>query len=259
MPTSDLPEPLVPRPAAGRIFTSRRRVRLADVTPSGRVRVDAIARYLQDIARDDSADSGLPNPMAWVVRRTAIVVGSAPVFQEQVDLATWCSGVGGRWAERRTTIAGDLGGLVETATIWVHVDPDTGRPARLGPEFAELYGDTAAGRKVDARLAHEAEPPATAVVRPWTWRSTDFDVLAHVNNAAYAATVEEAIAAEAAPSPSIDGCRIELEYRDPALLGSAATWAVAPTGDGFGLWVVADDRLAFTARLDGGTAGAATA
>ena len=250
MPTSDPPQLLVPRPAVGRIFTAQRRVRLGDVTPSGRLRVDAVARYLQDIARDDSADSGLPNPMAWVVRRTVIEVRSSPVFQEQVELATWCSGVGGRWAERRTSIAGDHGGLVETATIWVHVDPDTGRPARLGPEFAALYAETAAGRKVDARLGHDVEPPSAAVRRRWSWRATDFDVLAHVNNAAYAATVEEALAIEVA-SPSIDGCRIELEYRDPALLGSTAVWAVAPNGDGFGLWLIADERLAFTARVAG--------
>jgi acyl-ACP thioesterase len=225
-------------------------VRLGDVTVSGRVRVDAIARYLQDIARDDSADSGLPNPMAWVVRRTLIEVRQAPVFQERVELATWCSGVGARWAERRTTVAGEHGGLVETATIWVHVDPDSGRPARLGPEFAALYGDTAAGRKVDARLAHPAEVPPGAVVRPWLWRATDFDVLAHVNNAAYAATVEEALAADTVGPATIDGCRVELEYRDPALLGSVATWALAPSDDGLGVWVLADDRLAFTARLD---------
>jgi acyl-ACP thioesterase len=225
------------------------------VTSSGRVRVDAIARYLQDIARDDSADSGLPNPMGWVVRRTVIEVRQAPVFQERVELATWCSGVGARWAERRTTVAGEQGGLVETATIWVHVDPERGRPARLGPEFAALYGDTAAGRKVDARLAHPTEPPPGAIVRPWPWRATDFDVLAHVNNAAYAETVEEALAAEAAGPPTIDGCRIELEYRDPALVGSVATWALARSDDGLGLWLLADDRLAFTAQLERGGSG----
>lgn len=247
MSDRDLFEPFVARPETGRVFTTRRRVRLGDVAPSGRVRVDALARYLQDIARDDSTDSGLPNPMAWVVRRTAIEVVRAPVFQEHLELATWCSGVGGRWAERRTTLRGEHGGVVETATIWVHVDPASGRPARLGPEFAALYGDTAAGRKVDARLRHASEPPPGTPLRAWPWRATDFDVLAHVNNAAYAAVLEEALGADGRPVDALDGCRVELEYRDPALLGSTARWASVADDSGVSTWLVADDRLAFTA------------
>lgn len=250
MSRSDPSEPFVALPDEGRIFATQRRVRLGDVAPSGRIRVDALARYLQDIARDDSADSGLPNPMAWVVRRTAIEVVRAPVFQERVKLTTWCSGVGSRWAERRTTIAGEHDGLVETATIWVHIDPESGRPARLGPEFAALYGPTAAGRKVDARLSHDTEVPAGTPLRPWQWRATDFDVLDHVNNAAYAETVEEALTTDGIPATALDGSRIELEYRDPALLGSAAQWAAVPDEDGVAVWLLADDKLAFTARFD---------
>jgi acyl-ACP thioesterase len=91
-------------------------------------------------------------------------------------------------------------------------------------------------------------------VQPWSWRATDFDVLDHVNNAAYAATVEEALARSTEDGrgtlPPIDGCRIELEYRDPALVGSVAVWAVSGLGHQLGVWVVADDRLAFTGRVD---------
>lgn len=244
-------EVFVARPDHGRVFTTGRRVRLGDVDPSGRVRLDALARYLQDIARDDSADSGLPDPMAWVVRRTAIEVIRQPSFQEAITLTTWCSGVGGRWAERRTTIEGEHGALVETATIWVHIDPASGRPARLGPEFFVLYGPTAAGRKVDARLNHPGEAPGFAVAGPWSWRVTDFDVLGHVNNAAYASIVEEALAVGAnGDGPvNLDGCRIEFEYRDSAQPGSDATWSMAVQDTLVQVWVTADDQLAFTASV----------
>jgi len=43
---------LIPRPAQGRTFTSRRRVRLSDLDGRGRVRLDALARFLQDVAID---------------------------------------------------------------------------------------------------------------------------------------------------------------------------------------------------------------
>ena len=45
-------------------------MRLGDVDPSGRLRLDAIARYLQDVASDDAADAGLDT--GWVARRTLI-------------------------------------------------------------------------------------------------------------------------------------------------------------------------------------------
>jgi acyl-ACP thioesterase len=130
-------------PKQGRVVRRERRVRLGDVTPTGRVRFDALARYLQDIARDDSADSALENPMGWVVRRTAIQVHAWPQFQEALTLATWCSGIGPRWAERRTSIVGEHGAHVEATTIWVHVDASTGRPARLVAGFAERYAEAA--------------------------------------------------------------------------------------------------------------------
>ncbi|MEZ5168258.1 MAG: hypothetical protein R2695_17915 [Acidimicrobiales bacterium] len=65
---------ITPRPTAGRVFEAGRRVRLGDVDPSGRCRLDAVVRHLQDVARDDSADSELNDPMNWIVRRTLLQV-----------------------------------------------------------------------------------------------------------------------------------------------------------------------------------------
>ncbi len=116
---------LVPRPSSGRVVVGERRVRLADVDPTGRARLDALARYLQDAARDDSSGTDLENSMGWVVRRTLIEVRQAPRLEESMELATWCSGYGGRWAERRTEIRGDRGAVADSSTVWVHVDSTT--------------------------------------------------------------------------------------------------------------------------------------
>src|SRR5205823_11955056 len=62
----------LPPPAAGRVFTAGYPIRRTDVTPGGRLRLDALARYLQDVAEDDVADSGLREPYAWLVRRCAL-------------------------------------------------------------------------------------------------------------------------------------------------------------------------------------------
>ena len=58
----------------GRTFTAERLVRFGDLSRGGRLRFDALARYLQDVSGDDTADAGLVDDIAWVVRRTLVEV-----------------------------------------------------------------------------------------------------------------------------------------------------------------------------------------
>ena len=154
---------VVPVPASGRIYRAERQVRLGDVRPSGRLRLDALSRYLQDIANDDAMDAGLPNAMGWVVRRVVLELEPRlPSFRDKVELVTFCGGTGSRWAERRTDVCVDGEALARAAALWVHVDPVRRRPVPLPPEFLELYGEAAAGRSVAARLRHDPPPEGAA-------------------------------------------------------------------------------------------------
>jgi acyl-ACP thioesterase len=184
-------------PAAGRVYQGQRRVRLGDASPGGRLRFDALVRYLQDVANDDTRDAGFDDVMGWVVRRTEIEVRQFPVYLEPIALSTWCSGVGGRWAERRVHVVGEGGGHVEAATLWVHLDPDTMRPKVLPESFHALFGPSALGRTVRARRQHAEAPEDEGLVtarHTFPLRFTDFDVLNHVNNAVYWEAVEEELA-----------------------------------------------------------------
>ena len=165
---------------------------------------------MQDIASDDTTDAGLENDMAWVARRTAVELRTTPGFREPLSLTTFCSGFGSRWAERRVSILGEAGAAIETVSLWVHLDADSGRPVPLPPDFHEIYGEAAAGRTVSARLQHPGEVPADAVRQPWALRFTDFDLLGHVNNAATWAMVEDVLADRPHLRPPL---RAELEYR----------------------------------------------
>jgi len=180
-------------PATGRVFRAGRRVRLGDVDPTGRLRLDALARYLQDVSGDDTDDSDLPDAQDWVVRRTVVEQRQPAVLGERLELATFCSGYGSRWAERRVSILGDAGALVDAVTVWVHVDPVTGRPKALSPEFHALYDTAAAGREVLARQVHDPLDPSGTDVATFAWqpRATDLDVLDHANNAVAWAIVEQ--------------------------------------------------------------------
>ncbi len=150
-------------------------------------------RYLQDVSSDDTDDAGLVDAEGWVVRRTVIEQRTPARLGEQVELATFCSGWGSRWAERRVSITGDAGALIDAVTVWVHLDAATGRPLPLPTQFHDLYDEAAAGRVVNARQIHDpVEPDAEGVRRfPWPLRATDLDVLDHANNSMAWAVVEQ--------------------------------------------------------------------
>src|SRR5262249_59934689 len=82
----------LPLPRAGRVFTGGYPIRRADVTPDGRMRFDAVARYLQDVAEDDLAEAGLREPCDWLVRRYAITRRRFPQSGHAVRPAPVCSG-----------------------------------------------------------------------------------------------------------------------------------------------------------------------
>ena len=222
-------------------MTRTRRVRLGDVTPRGRLRLDATARYLQDVANDDATDSVLDRPMDWVVRRCVIEVTKPAVFNEDIELTTFCSGTGGRWAERRTSVVGNHGASIEAAALWVYVDIDTGRPKRLPPEFEEVWGSAAAGRKVRARLLHTDRPPPSTTADPsWPLRFCDLDLLGHLNNAVYWVAVEEQLQRRRELRWPL---RAEIEHRAGVLLDDVVRWVVADGDDGSVTgWLVRGDE-----------------
>lgn len=208
---------LVPRPREGRVFEQVVRPGFADCAPSGRIRLDALARWLQDVAYADVVDAGMAHTAVWVVRRTRIRVERFPHFGgDAYTLATFCSGLGRMWGERRTSISrlGQPDSDVETVSLWVHLDPVQWRPVPFTAEEATLYGTSAAGRRVTARLRHPA-PGSLNGGSVWNFRATELDIAGHINNAAYWEPLEEELLG--GPDPSrIDA---EIEYRSPCQPG----------------------------------------
>ncbi len=238
---------MVDCPAGGRRVTAKRRVRLGDVTPSGRLRLDALARYLQDVAADDVDEAGIPG--AWVLRRVALRVGRLPSFRDDVELTTFCSGTGARWAERRTTLSCGGEVSVESVALWVYVDAQ-GRPAPLEEWFFDLYGSAADGRRVGQRLKL-APPPADASRRPWVVRRTDLDVLGHVNNAIAWAVVEEELTRGEPLGGDGRIATAELEYRAAIDEGDGCEVRRSPVDGGFACWVTVGDDVRVAARVQG--------
>jgi acyl-ACP thioesterase len=234
---------LIDAPRSGRVFRHAALVGLADVTPAGRARLDALARWLQDAAWADVTDAGVEDEGVWIVRRMEVRVERAPRFGERLELATFCSGTGRLWAERRTIVRGAAGGHVEATALWVHLDRDGARPRPLPPSFDAVYGEAAGGRRVKARLHHPQAPPAGAARTPWAFRAADLDMAAHVNNAVYWAVLEESLAGAELPA----GWRAEIEHR---AAGAAGPAVVVTDGDLH--WVLAGDVVLASLRTGNG-------
>lgn len=214
---------------------------LADVGPDALIRFDALARYLQDVATSDVREAGVERAVAWVVRRTTIVVIEPLRYGERAEVSTWCSGTGASLAERRTSVRGDSGGAVEAVALWVSLDRQTLRPAPLEDRWFVLYRESAADRRVRARFVVPVDPAAAAASRPWPLRRADIDLMGHVNNAVSWSAVEDA--AGGAPAWG------QVEYRRPLDLDDVVM--VSAIGDSTGARIVlwAGDTPATAARV----------
>lgn len=236
---------LQPLPATGRRFSDTRRVRLDEAGPDGLLRLDALACHLQDVATDDYLDAGFGDDRSWVLRRLLVAVHAPAGFDETLTLTTWCSGLGSRWAERSTQLRGARGARVDAAALWVHVDPASGIPRRLAAEFEDVFGPSAAGRRVGATLAHPPAPTDDGALR-WTPRWCDLDVLGHVNNAAYWTAVLEEAATRGLDAPY----RAEIEHRAAVGAGQTLEAPVSVDADGtLRMWFVDDDGLCASALV----------
>jgi len=229
-----------------RVFVSRRAVHGTDVGLDGRLRLDALARYLQAAAEGDLAGAGYASTYDWVVRRTAVHVGSYPRLGQRLEVRTFCSAIGPRWAERTTTLAAGDGDaeLVRAVAVWAAVDRDSGRPCELGPDFLRVYGPSAAGRTVSARLSHPRPPERAGAAEPWPLRAADFDASGHVNNAVYWAAVEDVIAA-LGWVPAV----AEVEYHRPALPGCKPRLLFSPAPGEAWAWLLTDGHRLASARM----------
>jgi acyl-ACP thioesterase len=135
------------------------------------------------------------------------------------------------------SLVSDAGGRVELDSTWIHLGPDQ-RPARI--EDFGPYGE-AAGERIASTRLELPEPPEDAAHIPWRLRTTDADLLGHVNNAAYWQPVEHCL--DGSGLDTRRPHRARLDYRHPVDLGDDLVLRVE----------AADGRLSLGFSVDGTT------
>jgi acyl-ACP thioesterase len=238
-------EDLVPIPARGRTFTSGRRIRLSDMDDRGRLRLDSVARYLQDVAIEDVEETGwgLPEHL-WFIRSIRIDVLAPFLEDREVGLVTWCSGLAAIAAGRRWSLTGDRGGRIEVDSVWIHLGPGE-RPARLNG--FDVYAEATGDRIISTKLALSA-PASDGRRSPWPLRRTDADLHGHVNNAAYWQAVEERLSGA---QPDVRrSLRARLDYRKPMDVDDRLELLESSDERGLTLGFFVGDEMRAVARVE---------
>jgi acyl-CoA thioesterase FadM len=252
-------------PLAGDGFSSTFRVRFDEAGPDGLVRTSALLRYTQDLAAQHSEALGYDRAwyahqgLNWLVRTAAVDIRAAVPYGSGLVGTTRVVGFRRVWSRRETTF--ELGGtLVAVVRIdWVLLDR-RGAPARIPAEFERIFPAQGSGRPLQLGRVALAAPPSEAGRLVLSVRPQELDPLDHVNNAAYADWLEEAVLAATGPDGRrIVGAiprRVALEYALAAGPGEALdaiTWAEA---GGWSCRVVrsGDGAELLRARLEPGTA-----
>jgi acyl-ACP thioesterase len=201
------------------VFDREWPVRVADIDRTGRLRLDAAARHIQDVGQDYMHELGFDDshPL-WVVRRNIIDVIRPIEFQDMVRLRLWCSGTSNRWCQMRVRIDGRKGGLMESEAFWININRDTLLPSRMSDDFlAQLRRTTDVDRlRWKAYLTPGARDDAEQI-REYPVRFTDIDLFDHMNNAVYWSVVEDYLSAT--PERLGGPLRVTVEHEAPVALG----------------------------------------
>ena len=245
------------RKEGARFFEADYRVRTGDVDQEMRVRLDAVARYLQDIANDniEATDFGATDPF-WIVRRPIIAVIRPFTWPAGITAQRWCGALSTRWTNMRVRLTADHetnrfnpepreGGLIETEAFWINVN-EQGMPSRLTDEAFEMLSSMTDEHRLRWKSMNPATAPSVDEVtlpdREHVLRITDFDPFKHLNNAAYLEAIED----ELVDHPDLVDVphRAVVEYLRPITPGTPITlrrvreperllvWMLIPAPDG---------------------------
>jgi acyl-CoA thioester hydrolase len=107
-------------------------------------------RWVQDVATAHWFAAAPPedqSSVVWMVVRHEIDYQIPAVLGDEIILRTWIGAAAGLRFDRHTEIlrANDRKVLAKARTVWVPIDPTTGRPKRVSERVRNMFSVPAAG------------------------------------------------------------------------------------------------------------------
>ncbi len=247
-----------PIPDNRKVFERKYRIGMDEADPQSRVRLDAVARFVQDTGMDILAETelGKHDPF-WIVRRSIIDIIEPITWPGYARASWWVGAVSRHNMVTRQTMTGvptvsrfssaeRPAGRVETETFSVNVTRE-GRPspvsdATLAGWRADAVHDTLVWKPMNA-----ATPPVDQLeyfTSAFSLRTTDFDAFGHMNNAAYWHIVEYYL--QPLRSLHRGPYRAVIEFLKPIRPRREVLVSQTYTDDKLGLWLIADGAVTTT-------------
>ena len=208
-------------PESGYVYRTAWRVATGDIGGDLQLRLDGVARYIQEVGAENLVDAGEAEEHPhWLVQRTVVDVIEPITFPNDVSFSRWCSALSSRWCTMRVDLVGSDGGRIETEGFWIAINAKTLTPQRVTDTLIERFASTTTEHRLKWRpwLQDPAEP---GEAMPFTLRRTDIDLFEHVTNTAYWHAIHEVMAL--VPEVCTPPYRAVVEYRRPIKYGEDVT------------------------------------
>ena len=130
------------------------RVESADLDGLNHVNNVVYLRWVQDVATAHWFAGAPPEDQAsliWMVVRHEIDYQTPAVLGDEIILRTWIGAAAGLRFDRHTEIlrASDRKVLAKARTVWVPIDPASGRPKRVSERVRNMFSIAATGETMD--------------------------------------------------------------------------------------------------------------
>jgi len=195
------------------------KVRYSEANSKSELTYHALLNYLQDsstLHSEELGESGaqlLEQNMAWVLSFWQICIEDMPKLSEDISVKTWPYQTKGLFGLRNFCMENEKGDTIVNAnSIWVLIDPKTGRPLRITDEVSSHYPDEPklemdyCDRKISVPEVYEEK---SAITVPKYFIDTNN----HMNNAKYVMVAEEYLPED------FQVKEIRVEYKTAAILG----------------------------------------
>lgn len=200
-------------------YEFKSRVRYSEIGEDRKLTLDGILNYFQDCTTFHSEEVGLgmerleEKRRVWMLSAWQICAERYPVLGEQLTVQTWPYDFKGFYGMRNFALRNEVGELLAWAnSLWVYVNLDTGRPARVDAE--ELSGYV-----LEPRLDMKYEDRKVAVpaggrqMESFEVKKHHLDTNHHVNNGQYIRMAEEYLPGDFRVR------QMRAEYKNQARLG----------------------------------------
>lgn len=175
-----------------KIFSGKFTVSSYDLNPQGRARLTTMAGFFQEIAYHHAGELGFgyddmkQKQTMWVLSRMRIEMDRYPVWNDQITINTWHSGVDRLFALRDFRVVNSHGEVIgRAATAWLILDIESHRLIRPELEIDHVRMHRHQEHVFDEPMGKISLPPEMHLHNLHTVRFSDLDILGHVNNVKY--------------------------------------------------------------------------